>query len=98
MGRVTKGPLSPVERFGGPPPFVGVVGARIEIATEHGDQVTSVLTDASGDFKVRLAPGTYNLTMPSMHGAMFTRDLPATVTITAGVAKQINIYLDTGIR
>lgn len=98
VGTVTKGPFSPVERQGGPPAFRGVAGARIDIATEQGKQVISVVTDASGNFKVRLPDGTYNLTMPSMHGAMFTRDLPATVTIAAGVVKRVNIHLDTGIR
>jgi hypothetical protein len=97
-GSVTKGPLSPVERADQPRPYLGVAGARIDIADVHGKQLTSVVTDAGGNFKLSLPPGTYTLTMLSLHGAMFARDLPATVTITAGAVKRVDIHLDTGIR
>jgi Carboxypeptidase regulatory-like domain len=98
VGSVTKGPLSPVEQPGGAPSSLGVAGARIDIATAKGNLLTSVVTDSGGTFRVKLPPGTYKLTMPSLYGAMFTKDLPAIVTIAAGEVKRIDIHLDTGIR
>jgi hypothetical protein len=97
-GSVTKGPLSPIEREGGPPAFSGVPGARIDIETAQGSRLTSAVTDPRGNYEVRLPPGTYKLTMPSLHGAMFAKDLPATITIAAGTVKRVDIHLDTGIR
>ena len=79
VGSVTKGPLSPVARRGGSPPSLGVARSRIDIATAKGKPLISVVTDSSGNFRVKLPPGTYNLTMPSLDGAMFTKDLPAFV-------------------
>lgn len=77
---------------------MAVANARIDIATAEGKPFTSAVTDSGGTFKVKLPPGTYNLTMPSLYGAMFTNDLPATVTIADGEEKRIDIHLDTGIR
>jgi Carboxypeptidase regulatory-like domain len=96
-GTLTKGPLSPVERPG-TPPSSGVAGAQIDIATNGGKLLTSVETDSSGTFSVNLPVGTYKVTMPSLCGAMFTKDLPATVTIAAGRQTRLDIHLDTGIR
>jgi hypothetical protein len=98
VGSVTRGPLSPVARLGGPPASVAVASARIDIATAEGNPLTSVVTDSRGNFKIKLPPGKYHLTMPSLHGAMFTKDLPATLTIGPGEVKRVDIHLDTGIR
>ena len=70
----------------------------MQIATEDGKWKTSVKTDAAGHFSVRLAAGTYQITMSSLYGAMFTKDLPATVTIVSGQETRLDIHLDTGIR
>ncbi len=90
FGTVTKGPLFPVVRRGAPWQPSGVAGAHIDIAIIDGD--------SSGTFKVNLPSGTYKVTMPSLYGAMFTKDLPATVTITDGQQSRLDIHLDTGIR
>ena len=97
-GTLTKGPLSPVERPGTPSRPSGVAGAQIDIVTTEGKLLTSVETDSSGTFSVNLPAGTYKVTMPSLYGAMFTKDLPATVTIAAGQQTRLDIHLDTGIR
>jgi len=97
-GTVTKGPVFPVVRPGAPEPPSGVAGAQVDIATPEGKPIASVQTDSSGAFKVSLPTGTYRVTMPSLHGAMFTRDLPATVTIATGQEKRLDIHLDTGMR
>jgi hypothetical protein len=96
-GKIRKGPLSPMIRPGGPSADAGLAGAQVDIATVDGKPVASVRTDSAGNFRIRLPPGTYNVTMHS-HGAMFTRDLPATVTILANHEQRLDILLDTGIR
>ncbi|SRR5713101_4982995 len=98
FGTVTKGPLFPVVRRGAPWQPSGVAGAHIDIAIIDGKLLSSVETDSSGTFKVNLPSGTYKVTMPSLYGAMFTKDLPATVTITDGQQSRLDIHLDTGIR
>jgi hypothetical protein len=97
VGRVTRGPLAPVQRPGIPSES-GVNAARIDITTLEGKPVTSIETDSAGRFRVNLPAGTYRVEMPSLHGAMFTKDLPAKVTIGAGEEKKLDIHLDTGIR
>ncbi len=95
-GTVIKGPLSPAS----PPGVSGnapVSGARVDIATADGNSM-SVQTDSAGNFRIALAPGTYRITMPSLHGAMFSKDLPATVTISPDQEQSLTIVLDTGIR
>lgn len=97
VGRVTKGPLRPVQPEG-QLSAAPVAGARIDVATADGNPVTRAETDATGAFRISLAPGTYQVTMSSFYGAMFTKDLPATITIGAGEEKRLDIVLDTGIR
>lgn len=96
-GSVTKGPLAPMVRPG-MPSASGISGAHIDIATADGGPVTSVETDSAGNFKLDLPAGTYKVTMPSLYGAMFSKDLPATVIIVPGEEKRLDIHLDTGIR
>lgn len=96
-GRVTRGPLTPVQQPGTPSESE-VSGARIDIATLDGKLVTSVETDSAGTFRADLPAGTYKITMPSLYGAMFSKDLPAIVSISGGEEKRLNIHLDTGIR
>ena len=97
QGTVSKGPLSPAS----PPGVSGnapVPRARVDIAKTDGKSSMSVETDTGGKFRVALAPGTYTITMPSLHGAMFSKDLPASVTIAPGQEQSLTIVLDTGIR
>lgn len=97
-GSVTKGPLSPVVRPGQIRLASGVRGAQIEIITAQGQPIRSVKTDSKGAFTVTLPAGTYQITMSSLYGAMFTKDLPASITIVDGREKRLDIHLDTGIR
>jgi hypothetical protein len=97
-GRVTRGPLSPVEVPGMPHPPNGVASARIEIERPGTTLRQSVKTDGAGAYSVVLPPGVYQITMPSLYGAMFTKDLPARVTIVSGAQTRLDIHLDTGIR
>jgi hypothetical protein len=97
-GTVSKGPVSPTVRAGAAEPPSGVAGAQVDISTLAETPVQSVKTDSSGAFRLSLPTGTYKVTMPSLYGAMFTRDLPATITITAGEETRLDIHLDTGMR
>ena len=99
-GTVSRGPLSPMIHPGpsAPTPEGLVADARIDVSKSTGQLATSTRTDASGRYSVSLPPGTYTVTMPTPQGAMFSRDLPATVTIAAGEQQKLDIRLDTGIR
>jgi hypothetical protein len=96
-GVITRGPTSPVE-VQGPPASAAAAGVRVDIATDDGKPVTSAPTDSAGRYRVSLAPGSYRVTIEPGSAAMFTKDLPARVTIAAGEQKQLDIHLDTGIR
>ncbi len=97
-GRVTRGPLSPVEVPGMPRRPNQVAGARIEIERQGTARAQFVETNSNGEYRVLLPPGIYKITIPSLYGAMFTKDLPATVTIVSGQQTLLDIHLDTGIR
>src|SRR5438445_401052 len=97
-GTVNKGPVVPAVRPGLGQPPSGVAGAQVDIANSAEKPVESVKTDSTGAFRVNLPAGTYKVTMPSLYGAMFTKDLPATVTIVAGQQTRLDIHLDTGMR
>jgi hypothetical protein len=97
IGRVTKGPLSTVERSGEPPSLAAVAGGRINIISTEGSRLTTVVTASNGTFRVTLGAGTYHLTMP-LRPPMFSKDLPLTVTIAPGEVKRVDIHLDTAIR
>jgi hypothetical protein len=96
FGSVTKGPMSPVVHPG--EAETGVAGAQIDVATTGGNLLRSIQTDSKGDFRVDLPAGTYEISMRSLYGTMFTRDLPASITITPGREHRLDIHLDTGIR
>src|SRR5579864_9044867 len=96
-GRVTRGPLSPVERIG-VPNAAPVPGARLEITAPDGRKVASAESNSAGKYSVQLAPGTYLVTVISPAGAFNRPNPPATVAIKAGEVTHFDIRLDTGIR
>ena len=96
-GSVTLWPASPVERPGVPTPRRPAPGVKIMIYGPERQEITSVTTKDQGEFRVHLPPGTYLVEMaPDKRG--FTKNLPATVTITPGQETRLNILLDTGLR
>lgn len=97
-GKVTRGPLSPVEGIGGVPASAPVPDARIVISSLDGQEIGSLVTDGQGRYTISLPQGTYRVTMPRLSGAGWTKDLPATVTITEGRETRLDIRIDTGIR
>lgn len=96
-GRITRGPLSPVERLG-VPNDAPVAGARLEIKAPNVSKVASVESDSAGKYSVELPPGTYLVAVISPAGAFNRPNPPATVAIKAGEATHFDIRLDTGIR
>ncbi len=97
-GAITLGPVSPVERPGIKPALVPAPGVKLLILTPARQEIAAVTTDAGGQFRVDLPPGTYQVKMAPRKGKEFTKDLPATVTITPGQETRLDIRLDTGIR
>jgi carboxypeptidase family protein len=96
-GRVTRGPLSPVERPG-VPGRAGVPGAKVIVSTSDGQDVASAMTDAQGRYSIGLPVGTYRVTMAPPGGAGFSKDVPATVSIAEGQETRLDLLIDSGIR
>jgi hypothetical protein len=98
VGYVTRGPLSPVDVPGVSRPPAPVSGTRVVIFALDGREIKSVGTNEHGEYSVRLPSGTYRIDMAPLAEGGFTKDLPATVTITAGQETRLDIRIDTGIR
>src|SRR5947208_14525548 len=60
-GRVTRGPLSPVEGIPGGRRAEVVAGFRIVICGSYGRQVKPVVTNDQGQYRVNLRPGPYRV-------------------------------------
>ena len=97
-GRVTLGPVSPVERPGSQSAPTPAPGVRLLIYGPARQEIATVTTDTDGQFRVELTPGTYQVEMGPRKGKEFTKDLPATVTITPGRETRKDILIDTGMR
>jgi Carboxypeptidase regulatory-like domain len=96
-GRITRGPLTPVERLG-IPNSAPVARARLGIATPTRQKITTVESNSEGEYSVQLAPGTYLVTVISPAGAFNRPNPPLTVTVKANKPTHLDIRLDTGIR
>jgi hypothetical protein len=97
-GEVTAGPVCPVERPGdsacSPHP---VAGAVLVVQDPTGAEVARVTTDASGLYRVGLAPGAYTLVPQPVAGLMGTPG-PQLFTVAAGKVTKVDVGYDTGIR
>lgn len=91
-GTVSRGPVTP-NQPAGHPGAAPVPNARIDVATPDGTAVTSTQTDAQGNFRIAMPPGTYRITTASGR----SKDLPATVAISPGEEKRLDITIDTGL-
>lgn len=100
-GRVTIGPLRPVERVGETPPPVPpeVYAARsINIfATDGATLVVNVKINPNGTYNVNLPPGVYVVNI-ARTGIDRGKNLPKTITVESGKTVQLDIDIDTGIR
>jgi hypothetical protein len=73
-------------------------GVTLFISTPTGQKIDSIVTDNRGTYSISLPPGVYQITMAPPGGLEFTKDLPATITITEKQETRLDIWLDTGIR
>ncbi len=89
-GHVTIGPLQPVCRVGTP---CEGPAKHIALSFVRAGRSTQTRTDAAGNYRIALAPGTYAL-HPGR--GMFTR--PAKVLVIRGRIRVVNVAIDTGIR
>ena len=97
-GRVSLGPVSPVERPGAAPSRLPAPGIKLLIYGPDRQEIAAVTTDKAGQYRVDLPPGAYRLELAPRPGREFTKDLPATVTITPGRETRLDIHLDTRMR
>jgi hypothetical protein len=93
-GRVTVGPMCPVERIGSPcPPGAWTGTVR---ATSSDGSVDETTTGSDGSFRLALAPGTYTIAPVVPDGGPPTAH-PATVTVGTTM-QRLDLQLDSGIR
>jgi hypothetical protein len=98
-GSVVAGPTCPVQTAEDPCPPKPVPGRPVSIQTPNGTEVASTVTDASGNFTVHLAAGSYVVRVVTGVGLLGLEQVtPGDVTVVAGQTTHIQIELDTGIR
>lgn len=98
-GSVVSGPHRPVSRPGDPDSGSPVAGAVIVVEDSTGIEVARTTTDANGNYKVVVGPGSYTVTarLPKekVHlPGSFSRE----ITVPRHGYEKLNIKLDTGIR
>jgi hypothetical protein len=94
-GQVLIGPMCPVVQIGNPCPDKPFQ-ATITVLDKSRRKVINFQSDAQGNFKVGLKPGTYILA-PESTNAM-TRAAEQTVTVIEGQFIRVAIHYDSGIR
>jgi len=94
-GRVSLGPSCPVVQVGSPCPD-RPYQATLSVLDARGREVLRFQTDAAGEFRVALAPGSYTL-VPETPGA-FPHAPAQAFTVTAGRVTGLTVIYDSGIR
>lgn len=100
-GKISIGPICPVERIDVPCPVPPEAYAAREFLVLSGDQkqtIASFHADARGNYSVSLPSGTYVVVSAKTGIGYMSKDLPSTITIEAGQTTILNIGIDTGIR
>ena len=91
-GLVTRGPLSPVcglqQPCQGPAPELRLVFVRNHVVAG------TTTTRANGTYRIRLAPGTYNIRTDLVDRIA----RPGFVTVPRHGFRRVNLFVDTGIR
>lgn len=96
-GLITAGPTCPVERPGQSACVRAVQGATIVAFDAADREVARVLSDATGAYFLRLAPGTYRIVPQPVEGLLGTAG-EETVVVGAGTPTHLDLQYDTGIR
>jgi len=100
-GRASIGPLQPVERVGAPAPMPSPAACTarglVVFDAQAGAEVTRFDLASDCTYHVALSPGTYRVEL-QRRGIDRSKDLPQTVTISAGQTARLDITIDTRIR
>lgn len=100
-GRASIGPLQPVERVGvpalTPSPAACTARGLVVFDVQTGAEATRFDLAPDCTYRVPLSPGTYRVEV-QRRGIDRSKDLPQTVTISAGQTTRLDISIDTGIR
>jgi hypothetical protein len=99
QGRTTIDGGCPVIRADTPCPDRPLT-ARITVIRDGSDTtiLATITTNADGQFRIPLPPGTYLLRPDNLAGARYPTAQPVTVTIRPGEFTQVTIAFDSGIR
>lgn len=101
QGKVSIGPLRPVERAGEPTPRIPpevFTSRSIDIFQADGKtRVTNVRFNPDGTYRVELPPGVYVIALARI-GIDRARDLPKRIEIKSGETTELDIEIDTGLR
>ena len=96
-GTVSRGPLTSIGGVG--VSSAPIANAKVILSTPGGGpEVRSTATDAAGHYQVSLPSGSYLVTIGSVESSLFSKDLPASVTVSEGQTTTLDVMLDTGIR
>ncbi len=98
-GKVTIGPLQPVERSGMTPPTPPEVyqARKILVYDEDGRLLHTVDIDNTGSYRVELGLGSYTVDINHV-GLDRSSDVPKEVEIKSGQTVKLDIAIDTGLR
>ncbi len=97
QGLITAGPTCPVEQPGQSACVRAVQGAVIVALDAADREVEWAVSDATGAYFLRLAPGTYRIVPPPVEGLLVTAG-EETVVVGAGAPTHLDLHYDTGIR
>ncbi|HEY5984254.1 MAG TPA: hypothetical protein VIU38_12365 [Anaerolineales bacterium] len=96
QGHISAGPTCPVVRVDVPCPDQPYAGTLTILAEKTGFRIAQVTADATGYYRVSLAPGTY-VVQPESPGVM-PRGTDITVVVLPHSFTTQDIVYDTGIR
>lgn len=101
MGKVTIGPLCPVEPCSVPTPDI-YLNRQIILTPRGGDRSEnlpfSIKLNSDGTFQDEIPEGNYELTLTDCQFLGCEHSLPKLITIKANQTLTINVDIDTGIR
>lgn len=100
-GKVSIGPICPVEREGVPCPVPPEAYTSREIVVYKSDGKTEVkrsTINTDGTYSFKLIPGSYILDTARKGIGYTSKDLPYAFTLTDGETKEFDFSIDTGIR
>lgn len=99
-GKVSIGPICPVEQAGVPCPVPAEAYTSREVILYSSDGVAIVKRMnflANGTYSFEVKPGTYILNIPRQ-GIDSSSELPKTIIVNSGKTTEFNFSIDTGIR